>query len=39
MNNVAEELKHLHKLAIRDPSMRFNHLWELITSPEWLMQA
>jgi|Tabmets5t2r1_1033131.scaffolds.fasta_scaffold06733_2 RNA-directed DNA polymerase len=39
MNNVSEEMKHLHKLAKRDPSKRFNHLWELATDPEWLMQA
>jgi group II intron reverse transcriptase/maturase len=39
MNNVSEEMKHLHKLAKRDPSKRFDHLWELATDPEWLMQA
>ena len=39
MNNVAEEMKHLHKLAKRDPSKRFAHLWEWATDPAWLMQA
>jgi len=39
MNNASEEMKHLHKLAKRDPSKRFDHLWELATDPEWLMQA
>jgi group II intron reverse transcriptase/maturase len=39
MNNVSEEMKHLHKLAKRDPSKRFDHGWEILTDPEWLMQA
>ena len=39
MNNVSEEMKHLHKLSKRDPGKRFNHLWELVTNPIWLMQA
>jgi RNA-directed DNA polymerase len=39
MNNVSEEMKHLHKLAQRDPSKRFTHVWELVTDPEWLRQA
>jgi group II intron reverse transcriptase/maturase len=39
MNNASEEMKHLHKLAKRDPSKRFDHVWELATDPEWLMQA
>jgi hypothetical protein len=39
MNNVSEEIKHLHKLSKRDPSKRFDHLWELATDPQWLMQA
>lgn len=39
MNNVSEEMKHLHKLAKRNPSKRFDHLWELATDPAWLMQA
>jgi group II intron reverse transcriptase/maturase len=39
MNNVSEEMKHLHKLAKRDPGKRFDHLWELATDPKWLMQA
>ena len=39
MNNVSEEMKHLHKLAKREPSKRFDHLWELATDPAWLMQA
>ena len=39
MNNVSEEMKHLHKLAKRDPRKCFDHLWELATDPRWLMQA
>jgi group II intron reverse transcriptase/maturase len=39
MINVAEEMKHLHKLAKCDPAKRFNHLWENLVSPEWLAQA
>jgi group II intron reverse transcriptase/maturase len=39
MNNVSEEMKHLHKLARRDPSKRFDHCWETLTDPKWLMQA
>jgi group II intron reverse transcriptase/maturase len=39
MNNVSEEMKHLHKLARRDSGKRFDHLWELATDPQWLMQA
>jgi group II intron reverse transcriptase/maturase len=39
MNNASEEMKHLHRLAKRDPSKRFDHLWELATDPKWLMQA
>jgi group II intron reverse transcriptase/maturase len=39
MNNVSEEMKHLHKLAKRDPRKRFNQLWEVATDPHWLMQA
>jgi group II intron reverse transcriptase/maturase len=39
MNNVSEEMKHLHKEAIRDPDKRFDHLWECLTDPEWLMYA
>jgi RNA-directed DNA polymerase len=39
MNNVSEEMKHLHKLATRNPGKRFDHLWELATDPQWLMQA
>jgi len=39
MNNVSEEMKHLHKLAQRNPSKRFDHLWELVTDPTWLMHA
>jgi group II intron reverse transcriptase/maturase len=36
---VAEEMKHLHKLARRDPCKRFNHLWGNLISPHWLAQA
>ena len=39
MNNVSEEMRHLHQLAKREPSKRFDHLWELLTDPAWLMQA
>lgn len=39
MINVAEEMKHLNKLAKQDSSKRFNHLWEDLVSPEWLAQA
>ena len=39
MNNASEEMKHLHKLAKRNPRKRFEHLWELATDPAWLMQA
>jgi RNA-directed DNA polymerase len=39
MHNVSEEMKHLPKLAKRDPSKRFTHIWELATDPVWLMQA
>jgi group II intron reverse transcriptase/maturase len=39
MNNVSEEMKHLHKLAKRDPGKRFDHCWEILTDPTWLMQA
>jgi RNA-directed DNA polymerase len=39
MNNVSEEMKHLHKLAKRDPRKRFDHLGEQATDPRWLMQA
>jgi hypothetical protein len=39
MNNVSEEMKHLHTLAQRDPDKRFIHLWKLITDQGWLMQA
>ena len=39
MNNVSEEMKHLHKLARRDRSKRFIHLWDLVTDPAWMRQA
>jgi group II intron reverse transcriptase/maturase len=39
MNNVSEEMKHLHKQAKREPGKRFDHLWDTLTSPRWLMQA
>jgi RNA-directed DNA polymerase len=39
MNNVSEEMQHLHKVAKRDPRKRFDHLWEIATDPAWLMQA
>jgi RNA-directed DNA polymerase len=39
MNNVSEEMKHLHKLAKRTPGKRFDRLWVLATDPAWLMHA
>jgi group II intron reverse transcriptase/maturase len=39
MNNVEEEMEHLHNLAKRDPKKRFNHLWESLIDPRWLAQA
>jgi group II intron reverse transcriptase/maturase len=39
MNNASEEMKHLHKQAKRDPERRFDHLWDTLTDPRWLMQA
>lgn len=39
MNNVTEEMNHLHALARREPSKRFNHLWKNLTDPRWLAQA
>ena len=39
MNNVSEEMRHLHKLAKRDPRKRFDHLWDRVTDPVWLMHA
>jgi retron-type reverse transcriptase len=39
MNNVSEEMKHLHTQAKRDPSKRFDHLWDIFTDPQWLTQA
>jgi group II intron reverse transcriptase/maturase len=39
MNNAPEEMKHLHRLAKRDPGKRFDHLWELATDPGWLKHA
>jgi group II intron reverse transcriptase/maturase len=39
MNNASEEMKHLHKVAKRDPRKRFDHLWERVTDPAWLMHA
>jgi retron-type reverse transcriptase len=39
MNNASDDMQHLHKLAKRDPSERFAHLWEVATDPAWLRQA
>jgi len=39
MNNVSEEMKHVHKQAKRDPGKRFDHLWDILTNPAWLRQA
>jgi RNA-directed DNA polymerase len=39
MNDVSEAMKHRHQLARRDPSKRFDHVWELIIEPAWLMHS
>ena len=39
MDNIAEEMKHLNKLAKQHPGKRFDHLWEKIIHPLWLAQA
>lgn len=39
MINVAEEIKHLHRLAKEDSSKRFVKLWKILISTEWLAQA
>jgi len=39
MINVAEEIKHLHKLADEDSGKRFVKLWKNLVSVEWLAQA
>jgi group II intron reverse transcriptase/maturase len=39
MNNVAEQMKHLHQLAKQDPGKRFTRLWSSLTNPYWLAQA
>lgn len=39
MINVAEEIKHLHRLAKVDSSKRFVKLWKILISTEWLAQA
>jgi RNA-directed DNA polymerase len=39
MDNVSEEMKHLHKQARREPGKRFDHLWDILSDPQWLMQA
>jgi hypothetical protein len=39
MNNVSEEMKHLHKQAKRGPGKRFNRLWDRLIDPQWLKQA
>src|SRR4030095_9139654 len=39
MNNVAQEMKHLHTLAQRDPGKRFTRLWKPLTTELWLTQA
>lgn len=39
MNNVAEEMRHLHELAKRDPRKRFTKLWKNLTDLRWLAQA
>jgi RNA-directed DNA polymerase len=32
-------MKHWHTLANRNPSKRFTSLWDIMTDPQWLMQA
>lgn len=39
MKNIAEEIKHLHKLAGEDSSKHFTKLWKNLISIEWLAQA
>ncbi len=39
MNNVAEEMRHLNKLAKSDPGKRFTQLWSNLTDTKWLAQA
>ena len=39
MNNVSEEMEHLHRLAKKDPGRHFNHLWGKLIDPRWLAQA
>lgn len=39
MDNIAEEMNHLNKLAKQYPGKRFDHLWEKIIHPLWLAQA
>ena len=39
MINVAEEIRHLHKLAGENPDKRFVKLWKNLISVEWLAQG
>jgi group II intron reverse transcriptase/maturase len=39
MDDIAEEMNHLNKLAKQHPGKRFDHLWENIIHPLWLAQA
>lgn len=39
MKNVAEEMRHLHELAKRDPRKRFTKLWRNLADIRWLAQA
>ena len=39
MNNVAQEMEHLHKLAGANQAKRFSQLWNNMISETWLTQA
>ena len=39
MDNVAQEMEHLHKLAGDNQVKRFQKLWENMISEQWLSQA
>ena len=39
MINVAEEMEHLNRLAVKNQATRFPRLWEKLITEEWLTQA
>ncbi len=39
MIDVTKEEEHLFRLSEREPGKRFNRLWRVITSKEWLYEA